>query len=106
MRQRLPRRSLMPLPGRAHKSSEPLTVREKVLAILKSDRLINSVVLAAIVVGFIHGWMKVTFTSPVTTFLFDALMGAALGLVYFKKRERGTPFFPRTRVGKALGVFY
>src|SRR5436309_2319567 len=96
----------MPLPGRTLKSPDQLTLREKVLAIVQSDRLINSVVLAAIVVGFFHGWLKVTFTSPVTTFLFDALLGTALALVYFKKRARGTPFFPKTRVGKALGAFY
>ena len=95
----------MPLPRRA-KSSDELTVAEKVAGILKSDRLINGVVLLAIVVGFFHGWLKVTFQSPATTFLFDGLLGVALALVYFKKREARAPFFLRTRVGKALLAFY
>lgn len=96
----------MPLTGRRANSNEQLSVREKIAGILKSDRLINATVLAAIVVGFFHGWLKVTFPNPATTFLFDALMGLALALVYFKKREKGTPFFLKTRVGKALQAFY
>jgi hypothetical protein len=95
----------MPLRGRAN-LQEQLNFREKIVAILKSDRLINGIVLAAIVVGFFHGWLKVTFPNPATTFLFDALLGLALALVYLKKRDRGNPFFLKTRVGKALTAFY
>ncbi len=83
-----------------------MSLREKLVAILKSDRLINATVLAAICIGFIHGWLKVTFNHPATTFLFDGLLGIALALVYFKKRARGAPFFLNTPVGKALLAFY
>jgi hypothetical protein len=96
----------MPLPRRRPNPIEELSLREKILGILKSDRLINLIVLLAITVGFFHGWLKVAYPSPVTTFLFDAALGLALALIYFKRREPGVPFFLQTRVGKALKAFY
>ena len=98
----------MPLPNRRVPGIAPpvkLSLREKLLAILKSDRAVNGVMLLAIVVGFLHGWLKITFPTPATTFFFDALLSLALLMVYSKHRGRG-PFFPRTRVGKALFSFY
>src|SRR3954469_23405682 len=82
-----------------------LSFREKMLAILKSNRLINGIMLTAISVGFIHGWLKVTFPNPATTFIFDGLLSLALVLTYLKNRG-GAPFFLPTRVGKALLAFY
>jgi hypothetical protein len=96
----------MPLPPRPATSPEELPFNEKIITILKSDRLINSIVLAAIVVGFFHGWLKLRFPNPATTFIFDGLLAVALALVYLKRRAPGTPFFLRTRVAKALGAFY
>lgn len=96
----------MPLPRRRPSLTEELTLREKILHILKSDRLINLTVLVAITIGFFHGWLKVNFPNPITTFLFDLFLGLALALIYFKKRERGAPFFLNTAVGKALKAFY
>jgi len=96
----------MPLPGHRARPTEQLGFREKIVSILKSDGLINATMLTAIVVGFFHGWLKVRFPNPTTTFLFDGLLAIALVLVYFKKRGRGAPFFLKTRVGKALTAFY
>src|SRR3954470_17745982 len=96
----------MPLPGRRATPTEQLGFREKIVSILKSDGLINATMLAAIVVGFFHGWLKVSFPNPATTFLFDGLLAIALALVYFKKRRRGAPFFLKARVRKALIAFY
>jgi hypothetical protein len=98
----------MPLPNR--RAAEPApnakpTLREKIFAILQSNRLMNGVMLLAITVGFFHGWLKVTFPNPATTFAFDALLGLALALVYAKHRGPA-PFFPKTRVSKALLAFY
>jgi hypothetical protein len=98
----------MPLPKRRTQSpteESELSFREKILAILHSNRLVNGIMLAAISVGFIHGWLKVTFPHPATTFIFDGLLSLALVLTYFKKRDR-MPFFLPTRVGKALLAFY
>lgn len=96
----------MPLPARPAKPPEELTLREKFLAVLQSDQLINFVVLCAITIGFIHGWLKVNFPNPATTFLFDGFLGLALALVYLKRSEKREPFFLRTPVGKALTAFY
>jgi hypothetical protein len=82
-----------------------ISLRGKLLAILQSNALINGVMLLAIIVGFFHGWLKLKFPNPVTTFLFDGLLGIALLLTYAKKRD-GRPFFLKTRVGKALIAFY
>jgi len=79
--------------------------RQKILVILKSDTFINGIMLVAICVGFIHGWLKITFQNPVTTFLFDGLLLIALVFTYLKTRGQA-PFFIRTPVGKALQAFY
>jgi hypothetical protein len=98
----------MPLPKRRAQNPQEdseLSFREKILSILHSNRLINTVMIAAITVGFIHGWLKLTFPYPATTFIFDGLLSLALVLTYFKDRG-GAPFFLATRVGKALLAFY
>jgi hypothetical protein len=95
----LPRRASRPL------DDQNLSWREKILGILKSNSLINGIMVLAIIVGFIHGWLKITFPNPATTFIFDGLLSIALVLTFFKKRG-GAPFFLRTRVGKALIAFY
>lgn len=96
----------MPLPRRANRLADEQApgIREKILGILKSNKLVNGIVLLAIIVGFIHGWLKITFQHPAVTFFFDGLLCIALALTYFKKRNG--PFFLRTRVGKALMAFY
>ncbi|MEW6302532.1 MAG: O-antigen ligase family protein [Verrucomicrobiota bacterium] len=82
-----------------------LTWKEKFLAIIHSDPLINSVVAVAITVGFFHGWLKIRFQHPATTFFFDALLSVALVLVFMQLR-RGVPLIPRGAVGQALKVYY
>lgn len=84
---------------------ETLTLREKFLSILHSDPLINGIVAVAVAVGFLHGWLKIRFPHPATTFVFDALLGLALGLTFFNQK-RGTPFIPPGPVGAALKGFY
>ncbi|MDX1952942.1 MAG: hypothetical protein SFY81_12240 [Verrucomicrobiota bacterium] len=81
----------------------PITARFK--AILQSNALINGVVLSAICVGFFHGWLKIHIRHPAITFLFDALLGLALLLVYSRK-EPEERFFPGSAIGKALLLFY
>jgi hypothetical protein len=85
--------------------AETLTLKDKFLAILQSDPLVNAVVAVAISVGFIHGWLKIQFPSPATTFLFDALLCVALGLVYLQQTRRER-FIPAGPIGTALKAFY
>jgi len=82
-----------------------LSLKERVLALVQSNPFINSVVALAITVGFFHGWLKIRFPSPATTFLFDALLSLALALTWFQQ-ERRDSFIPPGPVGKALKVFY
>ncbi len=82
-----------------------LSFQEKIAAFLHSDPFINTVMAGSITVGFLHGWLKLKFPSAVTTFLFDALLIAALGLVYLQKSRRGT-FIPAGPIGSALKAFY
>lgn len=82
-----------------------LSVKERALALIQSNPFVNSVVALAITVGFLHGWLKIRFPSPATTFLFDALLSLALVLVWFQRKRRDS-FIPKGPVGVALMVFY
>lgn len=84
---------------------EELSWKQKIAALLSSDPVVNSVVAAAITAGFFHGWLKIRFPSPATTFLFDALLSLALVLAYLKQKRR-TTFIPRGPIGAALKSFY
>lgn len=81
------------------------SIKERLLGLLQSNPFVNSVVALAITVGFFHGWLKIRFPSPVTTFLFDALLSVALVLAYFQQKRRDR-FIPAGPVGAALKAFY
>lgn len=82
----------------------PLTWKERLLAFLRWDPLVNGLLATGIVVGFVHGWLKIRFPSPVTTFLFDLFLIAAL-MVVVMRAPRGDSFFPRGSVGSAIKLF-
>jgi hypothetical protein len=86
-------------------TEEPLSVPGKLLAILRSDPLVNGTLAVGITVGFFHGWLKLEYNTPATVFLFDALLLIALGLAYLrlKKHENLIPSGP---IGRALKAFY
>ena len=86
-------------------AEESLSLWEKLSAILRSDPLINGTLALAITVGFFHGWLKVQYKSPATTFLFDATLVAALGLAYLRLK-RHENFIPSGPIGQALKGFY
>jgi hypothetical protein len=97
---------LSPVPSKSMESvEEGLSLKEKLLRILRSDPFINGLVALAIAVGFFHGWLKIKFPHPVTTFLFDGLLGLALVLT-FLKLERRKSFIPPGQIGNALKAFY
>ncbi|MBI4327207.1 MAG: O-antigen ligase family protein [Chloroflexi bacterium] len=93
------------LPAPDGPAREELSIRERILAILGSDPLVNGVVAVAITVGFFHGWLKIRFPHPATTFLFDALLCVALALA-FSKQKRGGTLIPPGPIGSALKAFY
>ncbi len=82
-----------------------LSLKERLLALVHSNPFVNTIVALAITVGFFHGWLKIRFPSPATTFLFDALLCLALVLVWFQQK-RHDGFIPRGPVGQALKIFY
>jgi hypothetical protein len=81
------------------------SLKEKLLAIVQGDPFINSVMVAAITIGFFHGWLKFNYPHPLVTFLFDGTLLAALSLAYLR-HKRNIPFIPRGSVGAALVGFY
>lgn len=93
-----------PSRGRA-RAEQPLSLKERLLALLHSDPLINGVVAVAVTVGFLHGWLKIRFPHPATTFAYDALLIVALVLAYLQQKRRET-FIPPGRIGNALKAFY
>ncbi|HEY1174192.1 MAG TPA: hypothetical protein VGH19_22695 [Verrucomicrobiae bacterium] len=82
-----------------------VSLKERLLGLLQSDPVVNGVVALAITVGFFHGWLKIRFPGPATTFFFDALLCVALVLTYFKQ-GRNESFMPEGPVGNALKMFY
>jgi hypothetical protein len=83
----------------------PLSWKDKLLAILRSDPLINGIVALAITVGFFHGWLKIHYRHLAVTFLFDALLLLALVLVLLQQK-RGVSFLPPSPISGALKAFY
>ncbi len=81
------------------------SLKQKFLAILQSDPLVNGLVALGVTVGFVHGWLKITVPNPAMTFVFDAILSVALALVFFRQ-PRGTPFIPAGPIGAALKTFY
>lgn len=74
-------------------------------AVVAADPLPNLAVLLAIFIGFFHGWLKLKFPSPLTTFSFDIPLIIALMLVLPRCGSLGQ-FFPATRSSGALLALY
>jgi hypothetical protein len=61
----------------------------------------NLMFIAAVVIGFIHGWLKMRFRSAITTFAFDIPLTIALGSVVLAASSKGK-VFPDTRMSGVL----
>lgn len=83
----------------------PLSWKDKLLAILQSDPLINGIVALAITIGFFHGWLKIHYRHPAVTFLFDAFLLLALVLIFLQQKRRES-FLPPSPISGALKGFY
>lgn len=99
-----PRRARGPLPESPEYEAHT-SWTDRIKEILRSEPLVNGIMLVAIVVGFFHGWLKIHFPSPATTFLFDAFLSLAVYLVY-SRQPRGTPFIPPGALGNSLKTLY
>lgn len=74
-------------------------------AILAQDSFVNLVVLVALGIGFFHGWLKLRFRSPATTFAYDLALILAL-VVVFLRVGSVRRFFPEGPTTKALLAFH
>lgn len=82
-----------------------LTLLRRLFDLLAGEPMANLAVVVAIGIGFIHGWLKLKVPSPVTTFAFDIPLVLALVLV-LPRTGSLLRFFPPSRTGPALVVFY
>ncbi|MGE3310117.1 MAG: O-antigen ligase family protein [Limisphaerales bacterium] len=83
----------------------PETLWSRLAAIVEQDAFVNLLVIAALGIGFFHGWLKLRFRSPITTFAFDLVVIVALVVVYLRSGSLGR-FFPQGPTTKALFAFY
>lgn len=60
----------------------------------------NAIMIVGIVIGFFHGWLKVHYRSPLTTFAFDIPIIAAMGVTLLTRGKEA--LFPKSGVGDAL----
>lgn len=103
----LPSRNLAVSQATAPGSLEPqefraeLTLRES----LRGYLMVNIALVAGLCVGFIHGWLKLRFRHPATTFAFDIFLVVALILVFLRCGSLRR-FIPPGPVGKALLMLY
>ncbi len=76
----------------------------KLIWSLLRDRLLaNLLFLGALVIGFLHGWLKMKYQYFWLTFAYDAPMLVALVLVLFQLK-RGDTLFPDCEVSTSLKV--
>lgn len=75
------------------------------MAVVAQDPFVNLLVVAALGIGFFHGWLKLRFRSPITTFAYDIVLILALVVVYLRAGSLGR-FFPAGPTTKALMAFY
>ena len=74
-------------------------------AVVAVDAFVNLLVVAALGIGFFHGWLKLRFRSPITTFAYDVVLILALVVVYLRSGSM-RQFLPPGPTTKALVAFY
>jgi len=86
-------------------TEESSTLFGRLTAVLSGDVFVNLTVVIALAIGFIHGWLKIRYRSPFTTFLFDIALFVALGVVFLRAGSLRR-FFPEGKTAAALLGFY
>lgn len=74
-------------------------------AVVVRDALVNLLVVAALSIGFFHGWLKLRYRSPLTTFAYDLVLIVALVVVFLRTGSL-RDFFPKGPTARALMAFY
>jgi hypothetical protein len=74
-----------------------------VWGLLKDRFLANMLFLAALVIGFLHGWLKMNYRYTWMTFAYDVPMLMSLGVVLLQLK-RGDRLFPDCQVSTSLKV--
>lgn len=73
----------------------------QVKGVLSLNLFANLLFFSALVIGFLHGWLKMRYPHPLMTFAYDIPMTLALVLVLMKLK-RSEKFFPDSRVSRAI----
>jgi hypothetical protein len=71
------------------------------LGALSFNFLANFFFFVALVIGFLHGWLKMRYPHPLMTFAYDIPMAIALVLVLLRLKQR-EKFFPKSNVSRAI----
>lgn len=78
---------------------------QQILELFRHQGLAQFLFIAAITVGFFHGWLKIRYRAGWITFAYDIPLMAAVvvGLMSVPKKEA---MFPKCRMSTALKVFF
>ena len=68
--------------------------------LFEKNPLANGIMIFAIVIGFFHGWLKIKYRSPLTTFAFDIPIVLTMAVTLLTRRKES--LFPNSPVGDAL----
>jgi hypothetical protein len=74
---------------------------QAVLGALGSNPFANAFFFLAVLIGFLHGWLKMRYPSSVMTFAYDIPMTLSL-LFVLLKLKRSEKLFPTSRVSTAI----
>jgi hypothetical protein len=91
--------------NRAGQPEEGSSLWSRLAAVVAQDAFVNLLVVAALGIGFFHGWLKLRFRSPITTFAYDIVLILALVVVYLRSGSIRR-FFPPGPTTHALMAFY
>lgn len=88
-------------PATARPTGGAAGVLSQIIGALSINFFANLLFFLAMVIGFLHGWLKMRYPHPLMTFAYDIPMTFALVLVLLrlKRKER---FFPDSRVSRAI----
>ena len=91
--------------NRGVRPEEGFSLWSRLTAVVEQDAFVNLLVVAALGIGFFHGWLKLRFRSPITTFAYDIVLILALVVVYLRAGSIRR-FFPPGPITHALMAFY
>jgi hypothetical protein len=76
-------------------------ILKQVVGALSINFFANALFFFALVIGFLHGWLKMRYPHPLMTFAYDIPMALALVLVLLKLK-RTEKLFPDSKVSRAI----